>query len=88
MRVRYCSVLTFINSFNDEMEEKITMRLCVVQFERAGAFKKNVEKAQTYLERADHPDFALLGGEFSLNESKKVDPAPRSLNWQRRITAT
>lgn len=41
------------------------VKVCVLQFERAGSFKKNMEKARGYLEKADKPAFALIGGEFS-----------------------
>jgi len=52
------------------------VKACVLQFERAGNFKKNVEKAKNNLQQATACDFALIGGEFSLNESKKTDPYP------------
>jgi predicted amidohydrolase len=54
------------------------VKICVLQFERAGNFKKNVEKARGYLEQeqVERADFALIGGEFSLNESIRVDPYP------------
>lgn len=52
------------------------VKVCVLQFERTGNFKKNVEKAKDYLRQANACDFALIGGEFSLNESKNIDPYP------------
>ena len=48
----------------------------MLQFERAGNFKKNVEKTKDYLEQTDNPDFALIGGEFSPNESQNIDLYP------------
>lgn len=48
-------------------------KVCVLQFERTGKFKKNIEKTTEYLEKANKPDFALIGGEFSLNESVRDD---------------
>mgnify|MGYP001096910621 CR=1 FL=1 len=39
------------------------VKVCVLQFERASNFKKNVEKVKSYLESANSPDFALIGGE-------------------------
>jgi predicted amidohydrolase len=48
----------------------------VLQFRRAGHFKRNLERAEGYLEVARNPDFVLLGGEFALNEPKQVDPCP------------
>lgn len=48
----------------------------VIQFARVGDFKKNVEKARSYLEKAGNLDFVLIGGEFSLGESKNTDPYP------------
>jgi hypothetical protein len=52
------------------------VKVCALQFERVGNFKKNVEKAKSYLEQANACDFALISGEFSLNESKNIDPCP------------
>lgn len=52
------------------------VKLCVLQFERAGKFRENVKKAVKLLEKSDDPDFVLFGGEFSLNESSKIDPYP------------
>ena len=54
------------------MDTKV--RVCVLQFERADSYEGNVEKAKRYLEEADSPDFALIGGELSLNESINCDP--------------
>jgi len=52
------------------------VKVCVLQFERAGNFKKNVEKAKNHLKQAHACDFALIGGEFFLSESKRIDPYP------------
>lgn len=46
-----------------------------LQFERAGNFKQNVEKAKRFLTDGA-PDFLLLGGEFAVNESVNTDPYP------------
>lgn len=48
-------------------------KICVLQFKRAGKFKKNMEKVREFLEEAKKPDFALIGGEFALNESLRDD---------------
>jgi len=54
------------------MDTKV--RVCALQFERSDGYEKNVEKAKHYLEEADDPDFALIGGELSLDESINCDP--------------
>jgi len=51
-------------------------RICILQTKRAGSFKDNVQRAREYLDVAKGPDFVLLGGEFSLNETNRVDPYP------------
>lgn len=52
------------------------VKICILQFERAANYKKCVEKAKSFLEEANKPDFALIGGEFSLKESKNTNPYP------------
>ncbi len=60
------------------MDKKI--KVAAVQFARAGVFKKNMERVHAILEaeqvKEGSLDFLLLGGEFSLNESKNTDPYP------------
>lgn len=51
-------------------------RICVIQFERAGNFRRNIKIIRDILQEIENLDFALLGGEFSLNETNKVDPYP------------
>ncbi len=51
-------------------------RLSVLQFERSGNFKRNIQHVKNILKDIPDLDFALLGGEFSLNESNKIDPYP------------
>lgn len=51
-------------------------RVCVLQFERAGNFKRNIQQIRSILKEIPDLDFTLLGGEFSLNESIKIDPYP------------
>jgi len=50
------------------------VNVCALQFERVGNFKKNIEKAKGYLRQVDDPDFALISEEFSVKESKNIDP--------------
>jgi len=52
------------------------VKVCVLQFTREANYTKTLEKAKSILEQAEPPDFALIGGEFSSNESKNTDPYP------------
>jgi len=53
---------------------KMVSKICILQMKRVGSFKDNIQRAREYLDLARSPDFVLLGGEFSLNETNRVDP--------------
>ena len=52
------------------------VKVAVLQFTRELNYSNTLEKAKKLLEKAEKPDFALIGGEFSVNESKNTDPYP------------
>ncbi len=58
-------------------------KVCVLQFERAGNFKECRKKAKNCLKQAHAFDFDLIGGEFSLSESKRIDPYPTLIELAR-----
>ncbi len=51
-------------------------KIYVLQFTRELNYSKTLEKAKNLLKEAEDTDFALIGGEFSVNESKNTDPYP------------
>ncbi|NHI92257.1 MAG: carbon-nitrogen hydrolase family protein [Candidatus Lokiarchaeota archaeon] len=56
--------------------EYLKIKISVVQFQRDGKFKQNIEKIDTLLGNIKDSDFILLGGEFSINESSRENPYP------------
>jgi predicted amidohydrolase len=51
-------------------------KICILQMKRVGSFKDCVRRVREYLDVVRGPDFVLLGGELSLNETNRVDPYP------------
>ncbi|MBN1681512.1 MAG: carbon-nitrogen hydrolase family protein [Anaerolineae bacterium] len=52
------------------------IRVSAVQFTRQIDLRHSVHKAGSYLLESNSPDFALIGGEFSINESRFNDSYP------------
>ena len=48
--------------------------VCALQFRASGHFNENVERASRCLAELGRVDFALIGGELSLNESRNAKP--------------
>jgi len=52
------------------------IKVYALQFTRELNYNKTLEKAKNLLKEAESPDFALIGGEFSVNESINTNPYP------------
>ncbi len=56
------------------------IKVCTIQFTRESNYNKTLEKAKKILEQSESPDFALIGGEFAIKESKSINPYPAMID--------
>jgi len=57
-----------------EARRTVRVTVCALQFRTTGRFSENVERASRCLEDVGRVDFALIGGELSLNERRNANP--------------